>query len=328
MNEMGSDVCMAKDKRPKFSPRRPVTVEQSRFRRQVKLNLTVFLVLILGGGVGYSFLRKYVDQRLTFPTDAPQVVLKNRPVWMSDFLAEQIVNLVRPSTGLSTFDQQPLIDTYDLLKHNPWVKDVHQVRRVYRKKPGDTIEIDCEYRAPIALVRYGDVYALVDAEGIKLPELFNASQLPQIMFGRNGQINIRVIEGVLRAPPDPGHKWISEDLSAGLEMVRLLYGKPFAEQLQLVRVNNYHGRVDSKEAWLVLLTRDQTEVRWGRPPSASDAFAEVPWHQKLANMERIMEKYHRIDAGHSAVDLRFDQVTFPSEDLVPDVRSATLRQEP
>jgi hypothetical protein len=318
---------MAKDKRPKSPPRKPITAEQSRFRRQVKLNITVLLLLVAGSAVGYSFLRKYVDKRLTFPTNAPQVVLKNRPVWMSDFLAEQIVNLVRPSTGLSTFDQQPLIDTYDLLKHNPWVKDVRQVRRVYRQQPGDTIEIDCEYRAPIALVRYGDVYALVDAEGIKLPELFNASQLPSIMFGQDGRMNIRVIEGVLRAPPDPGHKWISEDLSAGLELVQLLYGKPFAEQVQIVRVNNYHGRMDSKEAWLVLVTRDRTEVRWGRPPSASDAFAEVSWNQKLSNMARIVDKYHRIDAGHSAVDLRFDQVTFPSEDLVPDERSAGLRQE-
>lgn len=319
---------MAKDKKPKPAPRKPLSPEQRRFRRQLSLNLFVLLFLAVGGAIGFSYLKHYVEHKLTFPVDAPRVVLKNRPVWMSDFLAEQIIAVVQPPMARSAFDQQMLVNAYEMLKSNPWIKEVKQVRRAFGKKPGDTIEIDCEYRAPIALVRYGDVYALVDAEGVKLPELFTASQLPNIMFGQNGLMNIRVIEGVVRPPPDPGRKWVSEDLSAGLELVQLLSGKPYAEQAQIVRVDNYHGRVDPKEAWLVLQTRERTEVRWGRPPSASDAFAEVSWTEKLKNLERIVEKYHRIDASHSAVDLRFDRVTFPSEDLIPPERSAGLRQEP
>ena len=319
---------MAKDRKSKPAPQKPLSIEQIRFRRKIFLNITVMLFLLIGGIVGYSCLRKYVDQKLTFPVDAPLVVLKNRPVWMSDFLAEKIINSVQPPTARSAFDQQMLVNAYDILKHNPWIKDVRQVRRAYGKKPGDTIEIDCEYRAPIALVRYGDVYALVDAEGIKLPELFNASQLSKIMIGQDGRVNIRVIEGVVRPPPDPGRHWVSEDLNAGLEMVQLLHGQPYAEEVQIVRVNNYNGRLDPREAWLVLMTRDRTEIRWGRPRSATDAFAEVPWHQKLEYMQRIVEKYHRVDAGHSAVDLRFDRVTFPSEDLRGGERSAGLREEP
>jgi hypothetical protein len=307
---------MAKDKKPKFAPRRPLSPEQARFRRRIILNVLALLALGAGGAVGYRFVKRYVAQKLTFPVDAPKVVLKNRPVWMSDFLAEQIIASVRPATGLSAFDQQMLIDTYDLLKHNPWVKDVRQVRRAYGQKPGDTIEIDCGYRAPIALVRYGDVYALVDAEGTKLPELFNASQVPSIMFGQDGRMNIRVIEGVVRPPPDPGRRWISGDLTAGLEMVQLLNGKPYAEQIQIVRVNNFEGRLDKKEAELVLVTREHTEVRWGRAPGANGAFAEMPWHVKLKYMEQIVEKYHRVDGGHTAVDIRYEHVTFPSADLV------------
>ena len=319
---------MARDKKPKFAPRKLLSPEQASFRRRLRLNIVVNVVLLAGGAVGYSYLKNYVEHKLTFPVDAPRVVLKNRPVWMSDFLAEQIIAVVQPPMARSAFDQQMLVNAYEMLKSNPWIKQVKQVRRAFGSAPGDTIEIDCDYRAPIALVRYGDVYALVDADGVKLPELFSASQLPNIMFGQDGRMNIRVIEGVVRPPPDPGSRWISDDLSAGLEMVQLLYGKQYAEQVQIVRVNNYHGRLDAKEAWLVLQTRDRTEVRWGRPPSASDAFAEVPWPEKLKNMERIVEKYRRIDAGHSAVDLRFDRVTFPSEDLTPGERSAGLRQEP
>jgi hypothetical protein len=303
--------------------------EQVRFRRQVALNVTVFLLLAGGAAVGYSYLRAYVEHRLTFPVDPPRVVLRSRPVWMTDFLAEQIVASVQPVTARSSFDQQMLVNAYEILRHNPWIKQVNQVRRAYGQKPGDTIEIDCDYRAPIALVRYGDVFALVDADGVKLPELFSGAQLPKIMFGQDGRVNIRVIEGVVRPPPEPGRKWVSEDLSAGLDLVQTLYGKPYAEEVLTVRVENYGGRVDPKEAWVVLVTRDHTEVRWGRPRGASDAFSEVPWHRKLEYMQRIVEQYHRIDAGHTAVDLRFDQVTFPSEDLQGrDLRSAGLREGP
>ena len=319
---------MAKDRKPKPALRKPFSPEQLRARRQVFLNTSVLLIMLIGGALGYSHVRQYVEHKLTFPLDAPRVVLKHRPVWMSDFLAEQIIGTVQPATAESAFKQQMLADMYDMLKRNPWVREVHQIRRAYGKKPGDTIEVDCDYRAPIALVRFREVYALVDSDGVRLPELFNRTQIPGIMFGRDNRVNIRVIEGVSSVPPEMGHKWDAPDLMAGLEMVQLLYGKPYTEQLQTVRVHNFRGRVDLKEAELVLTTRDGTEVRWGRPASASSAIAEVPWSEKLKTMERIVEKYHRIDAGHSSVDIRFDKVTFPSEDLVPGERSAGLRQEP
>src|SRR5258708_10882249 len=201
---------------------KPLTPEQIRLRRRITLNVLVLLFLSVGAAVGYFRLRTFVEQRLAFPAEPPRVVLKNRPVWMTDFLADQIIDTVRPPAARSALDQKMLVAVYEILKTNPWIKQVKQVRRAYGKKPGDTIEIDCDYRAPIALVQYGQVYALVDAEGVKLPELFSAGQLPRIMFGENGRVNIRVIEGVAKAPPEPGRKWVSDDLSAGLEMVQLL----------------------------------------------------------------------------------------------------------
>jgi hypothetical protein len=331
---------MAKERKPRSSVTATVTLkalspEQIRFRRQVALNALVLSILLIGGAVGYSYVRDYVEHKLTFATEPPRVVLKDRPVWMSDFLADQIVGRVQPATAGSAFDQRMLINVYEILKHDPWIRSIRQVRRAYGHKPGDTIEIDCEYRAPIALVRYGDVYALVDGEGVKLPELFSASHLPRIMFGQDGRINIRLIEGVSRPPPEPGRKWVSEDLAAGLELVQMIYGKAYAEEIVSVNVQNYAGRDDPREAWLVMQTRDHTEVRWGRPRSASDAvFSEVPWTRKLEYMEKIVQQYHRVDAGHTAVDLRFDRVTFPSDELGRGgggggrERSAGLREGP
>ena len=68
-------------------------------------------VLFLGllGAAFYSS-KKYVAQKLAFPSDPPRVVLKNRPAWMSDLLAEEITRMARPIGAHSAFDQQMLVD--------------------------------------------------------------------------------------------------------------------------------------------------------------------------------------------------------------------------
>src|SRR5205085_11418901 len=117
---------------------------------------------------------------LAFPSEPPSVVLKDRPIWVGDFLAEQIARSVRPIGAHSALDHQLLVDITHQLATNPWIKTVRQVRRSYVKAPGDTVEIDCEYRAPVALVRWKDFFWLVDGEGVKLPEQFTIEQLSRI----------------------------------------------------------------------------------------------------------------------------------------------------
>ena len=75
-------------------------------------------------------------------------MLINRPAWMSDFLAAQIVKSTQPIGLHSAFNQQLLIDTAKSLESNPWIKHVNQIRRVFGEAPGDTLTVDCEYRAP------------------------------------------------------------------------------------------------------------------------------------------------------------------------------------
>ena len=128
------------------------------------------------------------EQKLVPATESPVVLLKNRPVWMSDFLAEQIAKTARPDGTHSAFDHQLLVDTVALLKANPWIRNVRQVRRAYGAKPGDTLEVDCDYRAPVALVQYNrDSFWLVDGEGVKLPAQFDLSQLNRVVRGADGK---------------------------------------------------------------------------------------------------------------------------------------------
>jgi hypothetical protein len=104
-------------------------------RRWGRIFLLAFVWLLVGGGLGFGYyqVRSYVDRRLVFPIAPPRVVLVNQPAWMSDRLATQIIESVRPGGTYSAFDQQMLIDMAGLLQSNPWVRRVNQVRRVYGK---------------------------------------------------------------------------------------------------------------------------------------------------------------------------------------------------
>jgi hypothetical protein len=256
--------------------------------------------------------RKHVDRDITFPRQPPQVVIKDRPVWMSDVLAEQIVRLAKPAGARSVYDHQLLREVSLALESNPWVKQVNAVRRLYAERPGDTIEIDAEFRAPLAMVKWGDYYWLIDGDAYKLPEQFRQEQVLKIVRGTDGRTNIRVIEGVLRPPPQVAEKWLGADLAAGLEMVKLLYGKRYADEIISVDVSNFDGRRDAREAHIVLGTHRGTQIRWGRVPSAKDAFVEVPAAKKLEYLQQVWEQYQRVDAAQPWIDIRFDRITYPA----------------
>jgi hypothetical protein len=312
----------AKDRKP---------MDPERRRRLIRVCSRVLLaVALLGGiGAGYYYADQYVEQRVGFTSQPLIIVINNRPAWMNDFLVEQIANIARPIGAHSSFDHKLLVDTVEMLGRNPWVKKVRSVRRAYTHKPGDTLEVDCDYRAPVALVKAGPFYWLVDEAGVRLSERFTEEQVPSIQFGPDGKTCIRVIEGVALSPPHlPGEQWRGQDLAAGLKMVKYLFELPYTQQILRVDVTNFMGRVNRNDPRLVLETSFHTRIWWGRPPSDNevDSFIEVNTAHKLKALRQIYEKYGRVDGGYKWLDIRFDQVGVPTDAPPPQVngrRSAT-----
>jgi hypothetical protein len=299
---------MARKKKPKTV--RVNNPQRRAAARKIILHCTGVIVLTTLLGVGFHFMRRNVEKVIAYPDRPPRVVMKDRPSWMSDALATQILNSVKPTELHSAFDRQLLVDTADVLRNNPWVKDVKEVRRAYGLKPADTLEIDCEFRAPIALVHWKDFYWLVDGDGVKLPEQFTQKQL--------ASVNLQVIEGVTQPPVESGKKWPGEDLMAGLDLVKILYGRDFSDEILKIDVSNFNGRIDSQEAQLSLVTKYDTRIRWGRPLNSKDAFVEVPTAQKLQYLEQTYTQYHRVDGGKPAIDIRFDRITYSSGEASVD----------
>ncbi|HZZ43643.1 MAG TPA: hypothetical protein VFE58_11955 [Tepidisphaeraceae bacterium] len=297
-------------------------------RRKVAINVTLALAIMVGLGAASAQFKKYIDKRaMAANPEPPHVVLKNRPAWMSDFLADSITAPVRPDIAKSPFDHQVLVDAVAALKQNPWIREIHDVRRTYTNSPGDTIEVDCEYRAPIALVKWNDHYTLIDNQGTVLPEQFSESEIPRIAYGADGKMNIRVIDGVAHKPASPGDRWPGADLAAGIELVQLLYGQPYAEDILKVNVANFQGRHSPRDPQLTLVTRfnPATELRWGRPVTSKDGFIEVSPAQKLNYLSSVYNKYHRVDAGQPWLDLRFDHILYPAPETDSAAQASAVK---
>jgi hypothetical protein len=309
---------MAKSKKPKpMKVKKPMDPERARRIRVMCLHLSLGLLLVGGIGAGYYYADRYVEERVANTTQPLIVVLKNRPPWMNDFLVEQIAVIARPAGPHSSFDHAMLASIADTLGRNPWVRKVHSVRRAYTYKPGDTLEIDCEYRAPAALVKYGAFYWLVDEMGIRLSERFSEQDVPNIQFGPDARTRVRVIEGVREHVPHlAGEQWPGEDLTAGLRMVNYLFDRTYTEQILRVNVANLGGRVDATAPQIVLVTKYNSQIWWGRPPSDADvdAFIEVSTARKLNNLRLAFEQFGRVDGRHQCLDIRFDRVTYPSDE--------------
>ena len=283
--------------------------------RRGRVALQVLLVTVFLGVCGGAFtaLRAYVAETVVAPTAPPVVVFKSKPPWMTDLVAKQLAASFRPAKPRSVFDRDVLVETHKRLKANPWIGTVRGVRRVYGAAPGDTIEVDCDFRAPMAIVQAGEDYWFVDGAGVKLPERFTAADLQKLIYASDGSTNLRVIEGVRKPPPkSAGQLWHGEDLAAGLELVREFYGQPFLNEIIRIDVSNFAGRVDPREAQIVLRTRYRTEVRWGRPWNSTDAFIEVRPERKMQYMRNVLAEFGRIDARQPWIDIRFDRITYPS----------------
>jgi len=293
---------------------------------------TILLVVLMAGGAwGFWLLRRHVAS-IAMPDSTPTVKMIARPAWMSDRVASRILDAVQPRRPRSALDQALLKEITAALESNPWVKGVKQVRRTYGRSAGDTIEIACDYRAPMALVsvvkggRNGRPrrpqewlssvreYIMVDCEGYRLPESFPGPDAPPIMLAEDGLVNLRIIDGVAADPPDrPGGKWPGEDLQAGLNMAGFLYGREIAQDLHRIFVGNFAGRVSTRSAQLVLVTKYNSEIRWGEPVNVA-FHAELDPLQKLKQLEAARRQFGRIDAKCSWLDIRFEKILCPPEE--------------
>ena len=327
---------VSKSKKPATKKPKRLTAQQLERRRKVyAMTLRGCATAAAIGAllVGYVALGSHVAKAVAVPEERPVVALMNRPVWMSDRIARDVAVPVDDAfAGLpSQLDQTPLESAYERLAANPWVRSVTSVRRVPDEAGGpNRVEIECEWRTPVAIVRFGGadeagVYRLVaDAEpeggegAIPLPLRYTADEIRAFTQTPTNRASLRVIQGVAGTPPEAGRSWYGADVRAGLDMALLLHDEAGASDVTVIdvtgvsvpsRTNTAHGDLSP----VILRTRFGTEIYWGRPPRASDFLVEPRDSAKLAGLRKSRDTFAPAGKYPAWIDLRFEPVQLSRE---------------
>ena len=204
--------------------------------------------------------------------------------------------------GTDPFDIRPLERVSSMLASSGWFQDTPSVERVGQ----DTIRIIGTWRRPAAVVRSSGRDHLVSWNGMPMPVSFapGGSQAP-------------IILGVGLSPADPSlearfaRPWPGEDVSAALDLLRVLARKPYYEQVAAIDVRGL-----SREGIIEIITDHETRIVWGGRPGAFNP-GEVSDDQKIARLDAFFDRQGRIDGGFDRIEIQGTQVFRDRSDIDP-----------
>ena len=326
----------AKAKRKPLSAKAAAELADKR-RRILGVSVRVGIAVVAVGAVlvGYSALSAHVRDQITLPApETPvRVELADRPAWMPDDIAASICERIAQSVvdvPSSRLDPAVLEAATAALDAEPWVRSVGQVSRL-----DDTLYVSCEWRRPAAVVEWpagrGTVYHLVaptddgKGGGVLLPLEYDDSVAATIRSGEQVRAGgVRLVTGVKVAPPEtPGAEWGSEALSAAVDMAVLLQGRDEAKDVTVIDVEAVsvpglnNTRTGGGSSPIVLKTRFDTDLYWGRPPRGKDFLVEPRPEEKLANLGLAQRTFGPSLSWPAYVDLRLDQPVYPRSSAAP-----------
>lgn len=258
------------------------------------LSLGVFVL------IGLGILEQYVQKVNHARQIKLQVELKNPPTWASKSLISQVC-LSTGIQGDDNFFEKGIVKQWaGNLRSNPWVKQVRRVRRRYDGR----LEIDCALRRPVASVAAvldGEVVYYVDAEGVLLPAVPLDPRAGHLVRLQGERVRHLV----------PGGAIESQAMLAGLAVLaeiravdeQLPPEERLWQEIAVMDVSNFQGRIDDVQAHLVMYTANRTEIRWGAALGESGAYLEAPEAMKLRRLYRNHARYKTLGV-YEYVDLR------------------------
>ncbi|SRR6056297_494010 len=236
-------------------------------------------LLVVGGYVAWHRWGADHVGRQFFRLEPSQVELTDQPTYIRSDIRQQVF----ASTGLtelSLLDHQATARIAQAFATHPWIRQVIRVR----KEAGGTIEIQVQYRQPVAMVLFysqhpevqGWAYDPVDAEGIVLPQGdFDQADTKEYLV-------IRIPD--VYSTGTPGFPFGDRRVAAAAQLAGLL--TDFRERLGLREIRLAAGAgSDPLHPAFELVTQPGTTLIWGSAPGA-ELGGEPPASQKL---KRLLE---------------------------------------
>lgn len=228
--------------------------------------------------LGLSRLRGYVASLSEFDINVASITIADPPAWAPRALGAEIRAAMPEKANI--FDRDLTREVYKSCRGLYWVERIDSVRKAYP----NTLKLKMKLRTPAAYVMYGGDPYLADRKGRRLPNHYYRKP--------DGVQDMLKIKGIGGSPPEPGKKWGDhEALMAAIAVVEDIADTAVRRRVVITTVDagNFSGRRDTNSSPIVLWTKHQSRILWGRS-RITPGFDKLATKEKLANLKKALEK--------------------------------------
>jgi hypothetical protein len=242
----------------------------------------------------YHLWRRYSDQILGQPhykLDPDCLVVTAQPEWIRSDVAANAVTYGRLG-GASLLDPELVLQVRQAFGVQPWVK---RVKRVNKRYP-NTVEVDLEYRRPVAMVVVPrGMFPGCDYEGL-LPVDEEGYLLP-VEVNQEEATGYPKISGIDSLPcGESGSPWGDRRVAQAAQIVARIDGLWEPLQLYQVEVPPQAALTESPvDETFFLITQKRRRIPWGRPPG-QERHGEQTAAEKVAGLKRFLDEHGPLDA--------------------------------
>lgn len=262
----------------------------------------VVMALLASGWVFWPRIQRWsrqLQRRPDYQVSVRDIRVSTPNEWVPIDLVGRILHNSDLPESTSLLDESLLPRVAAAFEENPWVDRVIEVRA--DRAAG--LEIELEYRRPVAMVQTARGLYPVDIDAILLPptdfSVSDAARLPRVT-------NVRTM------PQGPaGTEWGDPVVLAAARLADVLAptGDLFAywDRYSLAAIVAPERRTatpDLEELDLELVTRGGSRIVWGRPPGADEL--EPPVARKLGRLDEYLATYGSFERprGPCRIDIR------------------------
>jgi hypothetical protein len=275
-------------------------------RPKVWASLLLLAALALGSHVAWQRYEQVIARHPQYQLTAERIQITPQPPWIRSDVKSEVLRDAGLIGTVSVLDDPDALvrRLQDAFEFHPWVADVRQIR----KRLPAALDIELEYRRPVAAVETSDGRGVtltpIDVQGVRLPEA-DFSEVERHYLPRISGTTGRPLAG--EAWDDPRVIGAAR-LAAGLADVW--------QQLRLVQIlPSTQPQLRGEERFYTyeILTSGGTRIVWGAAPSEEPAAGESPFAAKRERLVGYAQEHGLLDSidGPAQLDVRSELVVVP-----------------
>ena len=267
------------------------------------LKALAVVCVLCGIVIGLMSLEKYVKKTIPVRQGAGDLELVEVPLWVSDELQEKVYAIATADGGSLGLDDAAESVQRNIEELMPWLDDV-KVTATH-----NILRVEARWRKPVALVKSGLIKFMVDSQQVVLDYM----EMPDLPI-----VEIKGLPLVTKIPP-LGEVWQRDDLAAAIMILDRLAlmdksetpDKPLLREIERIDVSNFNGRHNSRQAHIILYTKDNTVIIWGAEVGKWQQHLESKDEEKLAKLYVYYKEYGTLSGGVKFINLRDPRDNIP-----------------